>query len=421
MSFDAALTPAPSSAAPPRASVYAPVHDFAGKLRQPGLLPRVTAYVAWRRAVLEARARGGAPPPMPDWAPLSINLDLTTACNYACDHCVDWDILNSGVNHEDGALRESLRVMAERGLKSVILIGGGEPTVYPGFAGMVRHLKSLGLQVAIVSNGGRNERIHAAADVLGREDWVRLSLDAGTDATFQAMHRPKKPVTLADICAWVPRIKARCPKTPVGFSFVIVWPGAQREPGAPVHENIDEIPLAARLARESGFDYVSFKPFLVRRPDGSEVMDPALDDVLRRIRARVDEAKALASPAFRVVESTNLRVLEGGTWRDLTRQPKTCHMQALRHVLTPTGLWNCPSHRGAAKALVAGRDAYASPEAALATARAVEGILDRFDAERECREVTCLYHGANWWIERAVAGDGIGPQDALPEREDWFL
>ena len=59
-------------------------------------------------------------------------------------------------------------------------------------------------------------------------------------------------------------------------------------------------------------------------------------------------------------ESTNLRVLEQGSWRDFTRQPRTCHMQALRQVLTPMGIFNCPAHRGVEKARVGGADAFAS-------------------------------------------------------------
>ena len=51
--------------------------------------------------------------------------------------------------------------------------------------------------------------------------------------------------------------------------------------------------------------------------------------------------------------STNLRVLEEGNWREFTRQPRTCHMQALRQVLTPMGLYNCPAHRGVEKARIA--------------------------------------------------------------------
>ena len=414
-----------ASAAPP--VPVEPVHDFGAKLRQPGLLPHVRAYVAWQRAVRDARRRGVEAPEMPPHAPLSINLDLTTACNYACDHCIDWEILNSGVNHDDARLRASMVEMAARGTKSVILIGGGEPTVYPGFVSFARFLKDIHLQVSVVSNGSRNDRILEAAERFDAEDWIRLSLDAGTDATFQRMHSPKKPITLEAICAGIRPIKERNPLPRVGFSFIIVWAGAEREANAPVVENVDEIPLAARLARDAGFDYVSYKPFLTRAEGGAEVMDPAratadLASVVARIRARVDEAKAFASPSFRVVESTNLRVLESGTWRDWTRQPSMCHMQALRQVLTPLGLYNCPAHRGSAKAKIAGKDAYDGHEKARATAAATAAILDRFDASHECRDVTCLYNDVNHAIERAVqGGGGFEEGDASPETLDWFL
>src|SRR5689334_5831356 len=76
------------------------VHDFAQKLQQPSLWGKVVDYVQWQRAARAAAAAGRPVPDMPDLAPLSINLDLTTACNYKCDHCIDWDILNSKEKHE---------------------------------------------------------------------------------------------------------------------------------------------------------------------------------------------------------------------------------------------------------------------------------------------------------------------------------
>ncbi|MHC5010064.1 MAG: radical SAM protein [Planctomycetota bacterium] len=404
----------------------APVHDFGRKLRQEACLPGLRDYIAWRRAVADARDRGQPEPAMPRGAPLSINLDLTTACNYACDHCIDWDTLNSGISYDDERLRASLRTMAGAGLRSVILIGGGEPTVYPGFVSLVRFLKTLGLQVAVVSNGSRNERILEVADCLDEKDWVRLSLDAGTDATFQAMHRPKKAVTLEEICGWIPRIKSRNPRPRLGFSFVITWRGAMRGAEAAVVENLGEIPVAAELARRYRFDYISFKPFLVRTEEGAEVMDPASAreaqaHVVARIREAVDRAKAIETPAFEVVESINLRLLEAGNWRDATRQPSTCHMQRFRQVLSPLGLYNCPAHRGVEKARIAGRDAHAGPEAADATGRATAAILDRFDASVECRDVTCLYNETNWWIEKAVEDERGGADLESAPGEDYFL
>ena len=397
----------------------APVHDFVRKLRQRELRERVVAYVDW------ARARAKADSPMPTWAPLSINLDLTTACNYACDHCIDFEILNSGINHKDDELRASLAGMAARGLKSVILIGGGEPTVYPRFREIVRFLKDLKLQVAIVSNGSRNDRIHEIIDCLDENDWIRLSLDSGTDPTFQAMHKPKLPIVLEDICNWAATWKARNPKPRIGFSYIITWSGALRAPDTPaIVENIDEMATAARLAQRSGFDYISFKPFLIRAEDGAEVLDPAQaqaeqDALLTRIRAQITEARAVQSDDFAVVESTNLKVLAEGSWRDWTRQPKTCHMQALRQVLSPQGLWNCPAHRGVPHARIDDRTAFGTEDAARHAADQTQGCLDRFDASTSCREVTCLYHDVNWWIERAIEDPSVLGEAV--DGEDYFL
>ncbi|TAH36777.1 MAG: radical SAM protein [Planctomycetota bacterium] len=394
------MNPAPPPASAPPAPH--PYHDFAAKLRQPDTRPLVLDYLRWRRAARAAETAGRPAPPFPDIGPLSVNLDLTTACNYACDHCIDWESLNSPARHEEKLLRESMRELARRGLRSVILIGGGEPTVYPGFEDMLRYLKELRLQVAVVSNGGRNERIAAAADCLEEGDWVRLSLDAGSDATFQAMHRPKRPITLDQICTSAGAIKRRNPALTLGFSFVIVWRGARRDDVALV-ENVHEMALAAHRARAAGFDYISFKPCLARAADGAEVLDPhGLDSA--RLRAGLEAARAHQGGGFRVIESLNLRVLLDGSWRRYTDQPRECHMQALRQVLSPLGVYNCPAHRGVARARVGDPEAWA--RGGTAAAAGTQRLVREFDAHRECAQVTCLYNPVNRYLEELVSGGG---------------
>ena len=321
-----------------------------------------------------------------------------------------------------------MRLMTERGLRSVILIGGGEPTLYPDFADFVAYLKELGLQVAIVSNGSRTDVLAAAAVHLDERDWIRLSLDSGSDELFAAMHNPTNPkVTLDAICEWHPaRSRRPTRKARVGFSYIMVWTGASRD-DENLHENIDEIVPAAERAKRAGFDYIGFKPILERRLDGAEVMDPAkadreLDEVIARIRTEVDRAMTLADDGFDVYQSINLRVLEEGSWREFTRQPRTCHMQALRQVLTPTGLFNCPAHRGVQKARIAGPTAFKDADSAGATGAELTRILDGFDATHECREVTCLYNGVNWWIEKLVQDPTVDVQGEVDEeRFDYFL
>jgi MoaA/NifB/PqqE/SkfB family radical SAM enzyme len=340
------------------------------------------------------------------------------------DHCIDWDALNVAVRHDEEALRAALEDLAGRGLRSVILIGGGEPTLYPGFRDMVRFLKGLDLQVAVVSNGSRNEHIAEVADAFTAGDWVRLSLDSGSDEVFQAMHHPKgRGIALDEICERAGAIKRANPAVQLGYSFVITWRGSRRDDVAVV-ENLHEMESAARRARDAGFDYISFKPFLTRAAEGAEVLDPRqaeaeLDAVRARIREGLVAAGLLQDERFRVVESTNLRVFLDGTWQEYTRQPSECHMQALRQVFSPLGTYNCPAHRGVDRARIGGADAWtpASPGGDRGGAAGTARLLDGFDASRECAEVTCLYNPVNRWLETLVAGED-DPETAVPHLDD---
>jgi hypothetical protein len=401
-----------------------PKHNFIAKLRQASLWPKVESYIAWQKAVRLARAEGAPEPQMPDFGPISINLDLTTACNFRCGHCIDWDILNGKAKYTHQKLLASLENMIGLGLRSVILIGGGEPTLYPGFGDVVRFLKERQIQMAVVSNGSRSGAILNVAHLLVEKDWVRLSLDSGSSDTFQRMHRPTNGVSLEGICSGVPRIRERNSKIAVGFSFVIIWEGSRRDGGVDVIPNIHEIVMATKLAREYKFSYISFKPFLTRFPGGGEVMDSqAMENevnVMTRIRDAINEARKYETESFKVIESINLGVLERGVWRDFTNQSPTCHIQAFRQVLSPLGLFNCPAYRGAPKAKIAGPEAYG--DNVVATQTAIGSILKRFNATHECGEITCLYNPINWWLENAINSSAV-PSDitALPDKNDYFL
>jgi hypothetical protein len=110
-------------------------------------------------------------------------------------------------------------------------------------------------------------------------------------------------------------------------------------------------------------------------------------------------------------------------------------MQALRQVLTPMGTFNCPAHRGVEKARIGGADAWADEamakqtgepwaDEAMAkqTGERLKELMDRFDASIECRDVTCVYNGVNWWLEKMVED----PREAIEldtgdERQDFFF
>lgn len=414
----------------PRAASVAlsPIHDFTHKLLQPDVLPGLKQYVRWQAALRRGEPEGQAPAPLPEQAPLSVNLDLTTACNYRCDHCVDLEILNTGVSYRHQQLRDSLATLAERGLRSVIVIGGGEPTLYPGFVDLVGFMKDLRLQVGIVTNGSRLEPVAEVAGRLDARDWVRLSLDAGSDATFQAMHRPRHAITLDEICAHVPRLKELNPAPRIGFSFIVVWRDCNANDVALV-DNIHEIVTAAERAKRHRFDYISFKPFLERLEDNhAETVGLARPgsrdtaEIVAEIRAQIALARALAGDGFEVIESTNLRVLAAGSHHDFARQPRRCHMQFFRQVLSPLGIYNCPVYRNVPHARLGAAHDYARPEGFERTQKRTLALIEEFDASHECRQVTCLYNPANWFIEELIGDldqlERLAPAD---DRRDYYL
>ncbi len=410
-----------------------PLHDFMGKLLQPQTRENLKEYVRWQASwrqgyaadtITFEQALQGAP----EQSPVSINLDVTTACNYRCDHCVDMDILNKNINYDHALLKDSLTHMVENGLRSVIIIGGGEPTAYKGFEDIVRHLKAMNTQIGVVTNGSMMKKIEAVADVLQDRDWVRLSLDSGTNETFRAMHKPgSKKCTLEWICAHIPAIKKLNPSFMIGFSFIIVWKDCETN-DMEIIENIDEMVAAAQLAKQHQFDYISYKPFLTRsKQNNAEVVgiDKKQEHVastMTRIRNAIHQAMALEDERFAVVESTNLRVLENGTYMDYSKQPHNCHMQYFRQVLSPLGVFNCPVYRHVPQALLGGKHAYATQHGLQATQRNTLRLIETFDAAEECKDVTCLYNHANWFIEDLINHpEKLDLLDSSFDRGDYFL
>ncbi|MEJ2125660.1 MAG: radical SAM protein [Alphaproteobacteria bacterium] len=357
------------------------------------------------------------PQPLP-MAPISINLDLTVACNYRCPHCIDSEIINTKAMFSLDEVTDTLINLRICGLRSVILIGGGEPTAHPKFETIVRLIKALGLQCAIVSNGSRTDRIARVAGHMTQGDWVRLSLDAGSDEVFQHLHKPAKKITLTDICRGAVKIKKANSKLQLGYSFIVITPEALGY-NSNLTPNIHEIALAAALAKEHGFDYLSLKQYLARDADGKEVIpfskdcEPGKGETLRLLQKEVARARKHVCDGFKIIESINLIALLTGATQKQTSQPRRCHMQRFRQVVTPRGIYACPAYRGDKRSLVAGKMGYTKSANCRKTLWRTNEQVSRFDASYECRNITCIYNSTNWWLD-ALASAPETSQDWLP-------
>ena len=402
--------------------------DFSLKLRQYSSIDKLKKYILWQR---EMRSKnntdnfensqtflGG---------PVSINLDITVACNYCCAHCVDSKILNTNDKFSLEEIYRITKVLSSNGLKSIILIGGGEPALHPQFESIVRSIKSLGVQLGIVTNGSRISRLIKISDCLNERDWIRFSLDAGSDETFQKIHKPNTKVSLMDICSGVKHIKEGNDKVSIGFSYIIFYEGCNVN-GIKLSDNVDEIPSSVRLAVDFGFDYITFKPCLIK--SGSTCNRETLlygenrsriEGIANRIKERLYEAKGNCNGRIRMHESINLRAMLGDDLDRYKLQPRNCHSQIYRQIVTPIGIYHCPAYRGDAKALIGARDGYFSQEKYEETCVNNLEVMRKFDASKECKDIVCFYNRLNWWIEDVInSGEDVDSIDPLGD-DNSFL
>ena len=397
-------------------------YDFSSKLRQVSVVQRLKEYITWQRSAGDCETGVSVPP----FGPVSINLDLTSSCNFACPHCVDSTIINTGAALELNTVQETLDTLTERGLLSVILLGGGEPTLHRDFATIVRYIKSKGLQLGIVTNGSRLTQVAQVADLLEKEDWLRISLDAGSEETFLKSHRPKIAVTLEQILVNAREIKKQNPLITLGYSFVIVWEGLSIG-DQQLFQNIDEMPEAVQLAAQHSFDYISFKPCLIRLQNTHKesLLDTPDEEMEKHIREKIEstllKARTIAGDHLKVLTSVNLRALLHNELSSLKKQPRRCHMQFFSTVVTPTGIFHCPAFRGVQNAKIAECNGYAGTSNFNESKKQLTRSLTTFDAREECKVVACFYHHVNWWVENfQQSGTSI---DAIAEAEDdnFFL
>ncbi|MBW2597786.1 MAG: radical SAM protein [Deltaproteobacteria bacterium] len=392
-------------------------HDFSSKLRQSSVIESLKKYITWQRNAGMTSA-GHA---LPNLAPISINLDLTSACNFSCPHCVDSKIINTGEYLSIEDVKHSLDTLKSRGLLSVILLGGGEPTLYKDFGEIVNYIKSIGLQLGIVTNGSRLGRVAKVAALLEKHDWVRVSLDAASQETFVKLHRPKTHVTLDDILHSAREVKMHNPNISLGYSFVIVWEGLYLN-GHELCPNIHEMTEAVRLARTYGFDYISFKPCLIRIPESQkETLLDSIDRekehrIIEQIKNNFHDAKRAADNKIKVLESVNLRAM-----MDNKVHEKICHLQFFNTVVTPSGIFHCPAFRGVEKAKLAEFKGYAGKENFDQTLQNLTHSITLFNAEKECSAVGCFYHHVNWWIENFIHSDKSVDELEEIQDDDFFL
>ncbi len=183
--------------------------------------------------------------------PIELEIGLSGACNHRCVFCaVDYMGYNPVMLSQE-VMEKNLKIFGQKGIKSIIYAGEGEPLVNPAAPDIINKTKENGIDAAMSTNGVLFTR-EKAKECLKSLSWVRFSIAGATDATYEKIHQCKKGdlqkvlKNLEDIVAVKREQKLN---TTLGAQLLLL------------PENKDEVVALAKILRDIGFDYFTVKPF----------------------------------------------------------------------------------------------------------------------------------------------------------------
>jgi MoaA/NifB/PqqE/SkfB family radical SAM enzyme len=228
-----------------------------------------------------------------DTTPVHCIVGFTTYCNHRCVWCYAGYAVEDprhNVKTDPETLLEALREMRENGLKSVSLVGEGEPLIHPQAAEMIRRIAELGIEIGIYTNGVHLDGANLDA-LLDCARFVRLSFNGSTPQEYARIHQTPEEdfhTVVANARELLRRRRDRRFPT-LGAQCVIN------------QDNFDAPYRYAGKWKGVGADYVAFKPAykneINREHEANQVqLDVAIESA--------EKALALADDRFQVYVKT---------------------------------------------------------------------------------------------------------------------
>jgi radical SAM protein with 4Fe4S-binding SPASM domain len=233
-------------------------------------------------------------PRVADWLagrpvyPIAMEVSPSGSCNHRCLFCaVDYLEYQPRFLAAD-IIKARLTELAGLGLKSVMFAGEGEPLLHRDIAGIVAHTRAAGIEAALVSNAALL-REELARALLPNLTWLKVSCNAGTAATYTAVHRTRPEDferVMANLAAAVRIRREGGLACTIGIQLLLL------------PENAHEVAALAARAREIGLDYLVVKPYShFDRSKTTRYRDIRYEEY----RGLAEQVRALATASFDVI------------------------------------------------------------------------------------------------------------------------
>ncbi|MDP2928054.1 MAG: radical SAM protein, partial [Candidatus Omnitrophota bacterium] len=172
-------------------------------------------------------------------------------CNHRCIFCAfDFLRYKPDILDED-CLKKFVLEAAKNGVKAILYSGEGEPLLHKSAVDIIVFTKKAGIDVALVTNGvmlGKEK----AKKSLEHLVWLKVSLDAGTEEAYAAIHRTKQEdfnIVIKNIREAVRIRNKNKYECTIGAQYLLI------------PQNYKEVITAAKLLSNIGVDYLVIKPY----------------------------------------------------------------------------------------------------------------------------------------------------------------
>jgi radical SAM protein with 4Fe4S-binding SPASM domain len=259
--------------------------------------------------------------------PLHLDISPAGACNHRCVFCiVDYKEHRKGFLN-GSILKKLLRDGAQLGVKSVLFAGDGEPLLNRDLPDAIVEGHDHGLSLALNTNAVMLKE-DVAETVLPRLEWMRVSVAAGTAATYAEIHKCKErdfERAIENVARAAEMKRRNNLAVTIGIQQILLA------------ENVHEMSMLAKTAKRVGADYYVVKRFA----DNPRIDYTTPPNLHRDYEDAFRDIETLSDDTFKVI------VRRSNFEDDGARAYNQClGLPFLAYVLADGGIYTCCGYYG---------------------------------------------------------------------------